>query len=311
MQLITGTQEFRLCRECAVAIGKFDGLHRGHKRLLQEIIKQKEHGLIAAVFTFDPSPAVFFGSRGCEEKELSTREEKRRLLAAMGIDLLIEFPLCEKTAGMEPEDFIRDILVERMHAKVIAAGTDVSFGNRGRGDRRLLESLRQQYDYQVVIIDKIEENGREISSTYIREAVKRGDMELAQRLLGAPYSVAGCVVHGRALGRTIGMPTVNMIPEKEKQLPPNGVYYSAVQWKQKLLWGITNIGRKPTVDDDGRIGVETFLYDFEENIYGEELEVGLLHYKRPEKRFSGVEQLKEQMQKDIAEGNKYHKQRYE
>lgn len=267
--------------------------------------------MIAAVFTFDPPPAVFFARRSggtgeAVEKELSTREEKRRLMAGMGIDVLIEFPLREKTAAMEPEAFIRDILAERMHTRVIAAGEDISFGKDGTGDRTLLESLQEQYGYQAAIIDKIKENGREISSTYIREAIEQGDMELAGKLLGAPYRIIGSVVHGRKLGRTIGMPTVNLLPEPGKQLPPNGVYYSTVKWKQKVLQGITNIGCKPTVNDGSRIGVETFLYDFTGSIYGEELEVSLLHYKRPEQKFAGVEQLKEQMQRDIAEGRNYH-----
>lgn len=314
MQLITGTEEFRLCRECAAAIGKFDGLHRGHKQLLQEILNCREQGLIAAVFTFDPPPAVFFGRKlqgrkaeeSAIEKELSTREEKRRLMAAMGVEVLIEYPLHAETAAMEPEVFIRDILVGRMRTKVIAAGTDVSFGRQGKGNRKLLEKLQNKYDYRVSIIDKIEENGREISSTYIREAVECGDMELADKLLGEPYSIIGSVVHGRKFGRTIGMPTVNLLPEPGKQLPPNGVYYSTVKWKQEVLRGITNIGCKPTVNDETRIGVETYLYDFSGNIYGEELKVSLLHYTRPEQKFAGVEQLRKQLQKDIAQGGKYH-----
>lgn len=307
MQLITGTQEFKLSGDSAVAIGKFDGLHRGHRQLLEQILCCKKQGLITAVFTFDPTPASFF--TGKAEPELSTREEKRRLLAGMGIDVLIEFPLNQNTAAMEPERFIGDILVGQMNMKQIAAGTDLTFGKDGTGDRRLLECLQETYGYQVRIIEKITEQGRIISSTYIREAVEDGRMELAKSLLGAPYGIIGQVVHGQKLGRTIGMPTVNLLPEPQKQLPPNGVYYSTVKWNQQILCGITNIGCKPTVNHGNSIGVETYLYDFEGDIYGQELTVSLLHYKRPEQRFHSVDELKAQMQKDITDGRTYHMSR--
>lgn len=303
MQFIAGTTEFRLGAGCAAAIGKFDGIHRGHRVLLDEILACKKEGLIAAVFTFDPSPASFFEGGG--EKELSTREEKRRRFAGMGVDALIEFPLNARTASMPPEQFIEEVLVKKMRAKFIAAGTDLSFGYKGKGDGALLKSMEHRFGYRVKVIDKICEGGREISSTYVREQVEAGRMEEAARLLGEPYSIIGEVVHGEKFGRTIGMPTVNLIPEPSKLLPPNGVYYSKVRFNGRVINGITNIGCKPTVSRRPVIGVETYLCDFRQEIYGQELEVRLLHYKRPERRFSGVEELKLQMEKDIAEGKEY------
>lgn len=303
MQFIAGRTHFKLGKKSAVAIGKFDGIHRGHKRLLQEILACKEQGLLAVVFTFDPPASSFFA--GKQVKELTTREEKRRRFAAMGVDVLIEFPLNRETAAMEPEQFIREVLVRNMNMSFIAAGTDLSFGAKGAGNAALLQSLAKRYEYQVKIIEKICVNDREISSTYLREEVEKGNMETAAMLLGEPYRITGEVVHGRKLGRTIGMPTVNQLPEKEKLLPPNGVYYSKVNFGGRLLNGITNIGYKPTVSSEQIIGAETYLYDFKEEIYGQEVEVNLLHFKRKELRFNGVEQLKEQMQRDIEEGRRF------
>lgn len=300
MQFIAGRTHFKLGKNSAVAIGKFDGIHRGHKKLLQEILACKAQGLLAVVFTFDPPASSFFA--GKQVRELTTREEKRRRFAAMGVDVLIEFPLNYETAAIEPERFVKEVLVKNMNMRFIAAGTDLSFGAKGAGNAALLQSLAKRYEYRVDIIDKICENGREISSTYLREEVEKGNMETAAVLLGEPYRITGEVVHGKKLGRTIGMPTVNLLPEKEKLLPPNGVYYSRVNFGGRLLYGITNIGCKPTVSRERVIGVETYLYDFREEIYGQEVEVSLLHYKRPEMRFDGVEALKTQMQQDIEEG---------
>ena len=306
MHLIQGTTEFMLDKPCAAAIGKFDGIHRGHQKLLEKILQQKKKGLLAAVFTFDPPPAVFFGR--AESKGLTTREEKRRIFKRLGVDILIEFPLTSETAAMSPEQFIDEILVEKMKAAYVAAGTDVTFGDRGRGNKELLFSYGKKHGFTVEIIDKIcekTENGAEISSSLIRGELERGNMRRVTELIGFPYSVTGTVVHGKKLGRTIGMPTVNLLPPADKLLPPNGVYYSNVSYGGTHYKSISNIGCKPTVSEEQIMGVETYLYDFSEEIYGKEITVNLLEFKRPEMKFSSVGQLKEQMQKDIAEGKEF------
>lgn len=303
MRLIQGTTEFVLDEPCAAAIGKFDGIHRGHQKLLEQILRQKEKGLLAAVFTFDPPPAVFFG-RG-ESKGLTTREEKRKIFERLGIDVLIEFPLTKETAAMPPEQFIEEILVKKMRAAYVAAGTDVSFGDKGRGNRDMLLAYGNTHGFAVEIIDKIceeTEEGVEISSSLIREELEKGNMKRVAELIGFPYSVTGTVVHGKKLGRVLGMPTVNLLPPPDKLLPPNGVYFSNVSYGGKHYRSISNIGCKPTVSEEKVMGVETYLYDFSEDIYGKEITVNLLDFKRPEMRFASVEQLKEQMQKDIEEG---------
>lgn len=300
MQLIEGTTEFVLDAPCAVAIGKFDGIHRGHQALMQHIFRQKEKGLRSAVFTFDPPPAVLFGKS--EMKGITTREEKRHIFARLGVDFLIEFPLTRETAAMQPEEFVSEILVKRMKAAYVAAGADVTFGRGGRGNADLLITLGKQYGFLVKIIDKICFQGREISSSLIREQLEAGAMESVAELIGFPYSVTGTVVHGKQLGRTIGMPTVNLLPPRDKLLPPNGVYFSNVSYNGRHYRSISNIGCKPTVSSEKIMGVESYLYDFAETIYGKQITVNLLKFKRPEMRFDSVEKLKEQMQRDIEEG---------
>lgn len=304
MKIIEKTTEFRIGQETAVAIGKFDGFHRGHQKLLNRIKEQKKRGLAAVVFTFVPSPAAFFSKE--PEQDLTTIEEKRKIFEEAGVDYLIEYPFYQEIADMDPEIYISKVLVEQLNAKCIVAGEDVSFGKKGLGDCRLLKEKAMQYGYEVVIIDKVLYKGKEVSSTYVREAVRQGDMELADQLLGQPYHVGGTIVHGRHLGSSLGMPTVNIVPPEQKLLPPNGVYFSYIKMNGNIYQGITNIGTKPTVSGEAVMGVETYIYDFSRDVYGQEAEVYLLHYKRPEMRFDGIEALKAQMATDIAKGREYH-----
>lgn len=304
MKIICDTTEFQIEQRSAVAIGKFDGIHKGHEELLTYILKKKKEGMAAVVFTFHPSAAVFFGqSKGAE---LTTREEKRKLFEKLGIDILVEFPLTKKTASTLPEEFIREILSGKMHAAYIAAGEDVSFGYKGLGNRELLEQMSGELSYQVQIIDKVYCMDREISSTFVREEVEKGNMEMTARLLGRYYSIEGKVQQGNHFGRKLGMPTLNLYPDKEKLLPPKGVYYSQVLFENCTYPGITNIGFKPTVNATDTVSVETYLYDFDKDIYGKEVVTELLQFKRPEEKFKDVEALKIQMQKDIEQGRRYH-----
>lgn len=303
MQIIERDEDFQLRGPSAVAIGKFDGIHRGHQSLLQHVLKQKDKGLQAVVFTFEPSPAALFS--GVSLPELTTKGEKRKLFREMGIDVLIEFPLNFKTAAMEPEEFIERVLAGQMKTAYIAAGEDLSFGKMGKGDAVLLGKMAGKFGYQTQIIEKVCLDGVEISSSYVREVIKKGDMEAAKRLLGEAYSVNGIVAHGKKLGRRLGMPTVNLLPEKEKLLPPYGVYFSEVLVGERIYKGTTNIGCRPTVNDEKRVSVETYLYDFAQDVYGREITVRLFSFHRPEKKFETVEDLKRQMASDIAMGRYY------
>lgn len=307
MQIIEGKTEFQIPEQTAAAIGKFDGIHKGHRLLVDRLLEQKKKGLKSAIFTFDIAPEILLGKE--ERKELLTRAEKREKFAAMGMDYLIEFPLNQQTAATLPEFFVREILAGKMQIRYLAAGTDVSFGHKGMGDYRLLERLSAECGYQVEIVDKICYEDREISSTYVREAVTEGKMELTRELLGNPYSIIGVVSPGRQLGRTIDMPTANLYPEENKLLPPNGVYFSEIRIEDKWYKGVTNVGNKPTVGDKNQMGVETFLFDTHEDLYGKKMEVFLLKWKRAEKKFASVEALAAQMKQDREDARSFFSER--
>lgn len=302
MQIIEKTTEFRLPGQSAVAIGKFDGVHLGHRELIRKITEQKRENRLATVFTFDTSAAVFFGG---EEKELTTIAEKRRIFEEMGVDILIEFPLNRETAATEPEEFVSRYLAAQMHTAYLCAGDDLSFGRGGMGNYALLEKYAGVYGYRAEMIDKVKIDGEAVSSTRVREAVRKGQMATAARMLGIPYNLSGVVERGRQLGRTIGMPTANLMPEQSKLLPPSGVYYSKVAVDGRNCRGITNVGCKPTVDDGHAVGAETYLYDFSGDLYGKNITVYLLAFRRPETKFDSVEQLKKQMEEDILAGRDY------
>ncbi len=303
MEIISDTTDICIHRETAAAIGKFDGIHIGHKRLLEEILARKNDGLAACVFTFDPPPAYFFGHS--DKKELTAKREKRLLFEKMGVDILIEFPLNRETAATPPEDFAKEILAGRMKVRFLAAGADLSFGAKGAGNAALLQKMGPELGFECRTIDKVCLDGREVSSTLVRSQVEAGEMEEACRLLGMPYMVMGEVVSGNRIGRTIGFPTVNILPGEDKLLPPNGVYFSTVCVGERNCRAITNIGYKPTVSRDKVMGVESYLYDFDENIYGRWVEVYLHAFLRPERQFESVEMLKKQLQQDIAAGAVY------
>ena len=302
MQIITSLDEIKLMHPSAVAIGKFDGIHLGHRQLLGEIIAKKQEGMKAVVFTFNPSPNVLFSK--VKEKELTSCEEKRKLFEDLGIDVLVEFPLTYESAATPKENFVKDILVQKLNAKHIVAGTDLSFGKNGEGNSAFLLEESSKYGFEVEIIDKISYKGEIISSTLVRKAISEGDVKKARFMLGSPYFVQGVVKKGNQIGRTIGFPTVNISAGEDKLLPPNGVYKTEVVLEGRILEAITNVGCKPTVADGGQIFIESYIYNFMENIYGKEIEVHFLEFIRKEQKFGSIEELKEQLQKDIRLGQK-------
>lgn len=286
------------CVKSAVAIGKFDGIHIGHRALLQCIINKKKENMRAVVFTFSPSPEEFF--RGQLLPAIDTAQEKRDNFAKMGVDILIEYPLTKESAAISPQSFMEDILFNGLNAGYVVSGRDLSFGNKGAGNADMLQAFAAEKDFVYEMIDKVCIDGNEVSSTSVREAVVKGDMEKVCRMLGRRYCVGGEVVHGKALGRTIQMPTINIIPAKEKLLPPSGVYATVTLIDGREYPGVTNIGVKPTVTDEKVVGVETHLFDFDENVYGKYVVTELVSYIRAEKRFASVEDMLTQIKADCV-----------
>ena len=205
----------------------------------------------------------------------------------------------EPEAYMEPEDFIR-MLVEKLNVKCIVAGEDFHFGHNRRGDYQMLKKYAPVYGYEALILSKMKEDERDISSTFVREEIMAGNIEKANHLLGYRYFVTGMVKHGNQIGRTIGIPTINLIPPEEKLLPPFGVYVTEVFIDDKRYYGVTNVGCKPTIKGNNPVGVETHLLDFREDVYEKVVTVEFLTMIREERRFDSIEKLQEQMMNDIA-----------
>ena len=195
-----------------------------------------------------------------------------------------------------------------MQVRYLAAGSDLSFGQGGKGDAALLKRLAPELGFSVDIVEKVCAEGSPVSSTRVREQVEAGEMEMAERLLGMPYLLAGRVTAGNRIGRTLGFPTLNILPEPTKLLPPRGVYYSKVRCRGKLYPAVTNVGYRPTVTADRVMGVESYLYGFDKEIYGEQVEVSFLSFRRPERRFDSLEKLKAQLEEDVAAGAVFHSQ---
>lgn len=301
MQYIAGTKEFQIEEPTVVTIGKFDGLHRGHKKLLSEMFHWKEQGYKVAVFTFATPPAALVNRK--IQTMITTNGERQALLEAIGVDYLVEYPFDEEVCHMDPEAFVAEILTGKMNAEVIVTGPDCHFGYKAAGDRKLLDELAEKYAYRFFVVDKERDlDGKIISSTYIREMLEEGNVKKANELLGYSYFISGTVVHGNSLGKSRLYPTANLTPEPSKHLPRFGVYFSRVRVGEKEYGGITNIGRKPTVEGENPVGAETYLYDFDGSLYGKKIAVHLLDFVRPERKFGSLEELKKQLESDIAAG---------
>ncbi len=302
MKYIKNTTEFYIEENTVLSLGKFDGIHRGHELLLSHMAAKKKEGLAAAIFTFDIPPSR--NVLGAASKVLTTNAEKMHIFERLGVDYLIECPFTQEIRCMEAEAFIEKI-ARQLRVKCMVVGEDFRFGHQRRGDYRMLLAQEKQFGYQAIVVEKMQEDERDISSTFIREEIAAGNIAKANHLLGYRYFVTGEVVHGNQFGRTMGIPTMNQLPPEEKLLPPNGVYVTETVIGEKRYRGITNVGCKPTVGEKNPIGVETHLFDFEEDVYGRIVTVEFLASVRSERRFSSVEELKSQMQRDIICGRTF------
>lgn len=284
MEIISG-QDFKL-ENSSVSLGKFDGIHRGHRFLLSRVLEQKNY--IPTVFTFEMAQ---------DSENVYTQQEKNRILADLGMEREIIFPFDHQTRNLSAEAFIRDILVGKLDAKYICVGEDFGFGKNREGNVDTLRQYQDKFGYGLEIVPKLTCEDEVISSTRVRKLLAQGEMDKVNNLLEEPYFVQGTVAHGKALGRKLQMPTANLIPPVGKLLPPFGVYATVVTVDGKQFRGVTNVGRKPTVGEFST-GVETFIMNFDRDIYQKEIRVSFYQYLRREKKFSDVEALVAQVNRD-------------
>ena len=290
MEYITDIEAYHGTKKTAVTMGKFDGLHRGHQKLVDRIRSCASADCDSVLCAFDMH----------RESIMTNRERRERLDGK--IDWLIDCPFTESLRNMEAEDFIRDILCGKLNAAHVVAGRDFVFGYNKRGSVEMLEKYAPQYGYTVEVVEKERYGDMIISSTCIRDALAQGAVRLAERLLGYPYELTGPVRYGKQLGRTLGFPTMNIEPEAQKLLPRYGVYACRVKIDGKWYNGVGNAGVKPTVADECRRLFEVYVYGYEGDAYGKEVTVRFCGFERPEVKFGSVEELREQVMKDMQYG---------
>ncbi|MCX7710955.1 MAG: bifunctional riboflavin kinase/FAD synthetase [Clostridia bacterium] len=288
-----------------VGLGNFDGLHIGHTSLINILIREsKLNGFKSVVYTFTKHPENILRKKLFTP--LLTKESKKiELLNETALDCLYFDEFDEEYSRMSPEEFVKKILVNKLKAKIAVAGFDYHFGYKGEGDVQLLKELGKKYKFKVIVIPSIKIDDEVVSSTKIRQYVAKGSMNRVFNLLGRHYSITAEVVSGRRVGNTIGFPTANINPEGYLVLPQNGVYITKTLLNGVLYKSITNIGYNPTFEAEKRLTVETHIIDFERDIYGEKIEVFFLKKIRDERKFSSINELKDQIKSDMQKAREF------
>ncbi|MTH17120.1 bifunctional riboflavin kinase/FAD synthetase [Flavobacterium sp. LC2016-01] len=298
MNLFHSINDFHSTKKTILTLGTFDGVHIGHKKILEKITQNTENGKYESlVLTFFPHPRMVLQEKS-EIKLLNTIAEKTKLLEATGIENLVIHPFNESFSRLTAEEFVHSILVDQFQIQKIIIGHDHRFGRNRTANIDDLIAFGAEYGFEVEQISAQEIQDVSVSSTKIRKALQEGNMALANEYLGYAYFLTGEVVKGKQLGRTIGFPTANIqIEEDYKLIPKTGVYAVKAIVDQKEVFGMMNIGFNPTVSGEKQT-IEVNLFDFNEDIYGKQIEVSLLQYLREEQKFGSVDLLKEQLNQD-------------
>jgi riboflavin kinase/FMN adenylyltransferase len=292
------TTPYGTIKKTILTLGTFDGVHFGHKKILERITQNTENGKYESlVLTFFPHPRMVL-QEGSEIKLLNTLDEKIHLLEEIGIQNLVIHPFDEKFSRLTAEEFVKNVLVNQFHIQKIIIGHDHRFGRNRTANIDDLKAFGKQYDFEVEEISAQEIKEVSVSSTKIRNALIEGNVALANEYLGYNYSLTGTVTKGKQLGRTIGFPTANLKLEEDfKLVPQNGVYIVKSIINSKTVFGMMNIGFNPTVDGKHQT-IEINYFDFDEDLYGQKITVSIMERIRAEQKFDSVEQLKEQLEKD-------------
>ena len=281
----------------SIALGNFDGVHLGHQELIRETVKQGEaDGVKSAVFTFSNHPSnIIPGAKAV--KSILTEDRKSEIIESLGVDYLFNVPFTEELMNLEAEDFVKEILVDRLNVKTAFCGFNYQFGARAFGTPEILEIYGEKYGFDVFEMAPFEINGKVVSSSLIRLLISKGYVNRCEEFMGRNYEVGGEVVVGNRLGRSLGFPTSNLNIDETMVTPPNGVYTTYCDYRGVKYPSITNVGVKPTVGTFEK-NIETHIFDFDKELYGKHITVEFLKKMRDEEKFDSLEDLSAQIIKD-------------
>lgn len=298
MKIFQSIAGFSTHKKTVVTIGTFDGVHLGHQKIIEKLIlNAKTSDCETLILTFFPHPRMVL-QEDSEIKLLNTIEERTLLLQQTGLDNLIIHPFDKAFSRLSAEEFVKEILVEKLHIHKIVIGHDHRFGRNRTANFDDLVEFGEKYGFEVEQLSAREIDDVSVSSTKIRMTLENGEIEMANEYLGYPYFLTGTVTEGKQLGRTIGFPTANIkVEEQYKLIPKKGVYLVKSELDGSIVFGMMNIGNNPTVAGT-RLSIEVYYLDFDSDLYGRKIEVSLLHYIREEQKFAGVEALKMQLEAD-------------
>ncbi len=301
MKILHNLENFSAERVVAT-VGTFDGLHLGHQKILNLLKAESvKCSGTSVVFTFAQHPRLILDSDSTHLKLLSTLDEKIHLFEKLGIDILILYPFTKDFAKNTADEFISKFLVEKLHIQTLIVGYDHHFGKERQGEKQNIEHLADKYQFNIINVDPLQIDNINVSSTKIRNDLHDGNMTHVNRMLGYSYNITGLVVEGKKLGRQLGFPTANIeVFDKLKQIPANGVYAVTIQIGTQLHKGMLNIGTRPTVNaDTSEKTIETHIFNFNQNIYNQQLTVFFIARLRNEMAFENVELLKYQLAQDM------------
>ncbi|NCF17839.1 MAG: bifunctional riboflavin kinase/FAD synthetase [Haliea sp.] len=300
MELIRGLHNLRpRHRGCVATIGAFDGVHLGHQAVIRHLLdKSRDLALPSAIIVFEPLPREYFSPIKAPARIMSFWE-KCRALEALGVDKVLRIRFNERLREMSAQQFVDQVLVDGLGVRYVVLGDDFRFGSDRQGDYRFIQEQGKRYGYDAGPTPTCSIDEERVSSTRIREALESADFREAERLLGRPYSISGKVIYGRQLGKTIGTPTANL-ELRRLRAPLSGVYAVEVSGGGlERAWGVANVGVRPTVDDSIKANLEVHLLDREIELYGQHIEVIFRHKLRDEQKFDSVDELKENIARDI------------
>ncbi|HVP04979.1 MAG TPA: bifunctional riboflavin kinase/FAD synthetase [Dehalococcoidia bacterium] len=291
-------------RPSAVTIGVFDGVHRGHQHLASRLIERaRAEGLAAVALTFNPHPRAVLRP-GFAVTYLTSLEERVELLQGLGLDAVGVLAFTSELAQLSPRDFLA-LLVEELQMKLLMVGPDFALGRNRAGTIGVMRQVGEELGFRVEVAPLLAEDGEKVGSSSVRQALSEGDVERVWRLLGRPFSLRGPVVTGDMRGRTLGFPTANIAIGLDRALPAYGIYVTRAFVRESAYESCTSIGIRPTFDVDPRPTVETFVLDFDEDVYGQEMRIELLARLRGEQKFDSAEALVAQMHRDIEDTRAY------